>query len=130
LAARIGPSWQLVADDIRARIRSGEYPIGSPIPSTARLMAMHEVSSTVVRHAVEQLRSDGVLIGHSGKGVYVQAMPGDVRAPDDVAQAVGRIEANLIDLYGKLGFDYPHEGAPPASRKRSDSRTARRERRA
>lgn len=130
MAARIGPSYQLVADDIRTRIRSGEYPIGEPIPSTARLMAMHEVSSTVVRHAVEQLRSDGVLIGHSGKGVYVQAMPDDARDPADVAQSVGRIEANLIDLYGKLGFDYPHEGAPPASRKRPGSRTARRERRA
>lgn len=138
MAGTIGPSYQRVADDIRARIRSGEYQVGQPIPSTARLMDMHQVSSTVVRHAVEQLRADGVLVGHSGKAVYVQAMPGNAAgAPDGAAltgltQSVGRIEANLIDLYGKLGFDYPHEDtATPGTRKRgSGSRATRRERRA
>lgn len=141
VAGVIGPSYQLVADDIRTRIRSGEYEIGQPIPSTAKLMEMHRVSSTVVRHAVEQLRADGVLVGHAGKGVYVQAMPGDApgqadgqAAPEEVAsltESVGRVEANLIELYGKLGYDYPHEGtAAPARKPGASSRTARRERRA
>jgi GntR family transcriptional regulator len=141
VAGGIGPSYQLVADDIRTRIRSGEYEIGQPIPSTAKLMEMHQVSSTVVRRAVEQLRADGILVGHSGKGVYVQAMPDDV--PDragghaaaqemaSLTESVGRVEANLIELYGKLGYDYPHDGtAAPARKPSANSRTARRERRA
>ena len=141
VAGGIGPSYQLVADDIRTRIRSGEYEIGQPIPSTAKLMEMHQVSSTVVRHAVEQLRAGGILVGHSGKGVYVQAMPDE--APDrdgghaaaqemaSLTESVGRVEANLIELYGKLGYDYPHDGtAAPARKPSSNSRTARRERRA
>jgi GntR family transcriptional regulator len=39
-----------------------------------------------------------------------------------VQQTVGRIEVNLIDLYGKMGFDYPqgggaHDGAKAATRR-------------
>jgi GntR family transcriptional regulator len=139
VAGTIGPSYQLVADDIRARIRSGEYELGQPIPSTARLMQIHQVSSTVVRRAVEQLRTDGVLVGQPGKGVYVQAMPRDAAdgaglTPEmtGLTQSVGRIEANLIELYGKLGYDYPHEGstAPATGKRRASSGAGRRERRA
>jgi DNA-binding GntR family transcriptional regulator len=135
----IGPSYQLVADDIRAKIGAGEYAVGSPIPSTSQLMDLHQVSSTVVRKAVELLKVDGVLIGHSGKAVFVRAAPEEAaqerqdaealsqeaaRLRDeirrlaerveslesaDVKGALTRLELNLMDLYGKLGFDYPHD---------------------
>ena len=29
----------------------------------------------------------------------------------DLQETVGRIEVNLIDLYGKMGHDYPQGGA-------------------
>jgi DNA-binding GntR family transcriptional regulator len=122
LTGKIGPSYQRVADDIRSKISSGELAVGDPIPSTAKLMEQYGVSSTVVRHAVAQLQAEGVAIGHSGKAVYVQARPGDVASEradvDQLREALGTIEANLIDLYGKLGYDYPHDGAAasPAAR--------------
>ncbi len=161
MTRRIGPSYQLVADDIRARIRSGEYQVGQAIPSTTKLMEQHGVSSTVVRHAVEQLRDDGVLIGHGGKAVFVQATPddaaeerGDTRAlaaqvsalRDEVHaltqrvgsldsaglhEALGRIEGNLIELYGKTANEYPWEEAPGGARRSraAGERGGRRERR-
>lgn len=134
MTGSIGPSYQLVANDIRSRISSGEYAVGSTIPSTRQLMTQHQASSTVVRRAVEQLRAEGILAGHPGKGVYVQATPDkaaeetqDVQAlghevsqlrdemrrlADDRA-AVARLEVNLMDLYAKLGFDYPRDNEAP-----------------
>lgn len=136
---RIGPSHQLVADDIRARITSGEYEVGAPIPSTKKLVAQYEMSPTVVRHAVERLRADGVLIGHPGKAVYVRAKPGDAAVAGrdlkaltetvaelkrrtegytELEQAVSRLESNLMDLYARFGFEYSQ--SRQAGRKQQD----------
>lgn len=129
-----GPSYQRVADDLRVRIISGEYAVGSPIPSTPKLEQHYGVSKTVIRQAVDQLRAAGILAGHPGKAVYVHAKPdaaaagqrdlkalGEqvtslkerVRDNDELREIVSRIEGNLIELYGKTGFDYPSD--EPAS---------------
>lgn len=122
MTSGIGPSYQRVADDIKARITADEFPVGSAIPSTAKLMEHYGVSSTVVRHAVAELQAEGVVIGHSGKAVFVQARPNDAAANrataaqlgEDVSElrrALGRLEVNLIDLYGKMGYEYPRDEA-------------------
>lgn len=135
-----GPDYQRLMDLIRTRIVSGEYPTGSQIPST-REWEETGWSRDVVRAAVMRLQRDKILRGHPGKGVYVLATPADVASERagiqtlsvDMAMikqqikeiadrehdsdltalltAMGRIEANLVDLYGKLGYDYPHGGA-------------------
>lgn len=150
MAGRIGPEYQRLIDQIRARITSGEYPLGTAIPSTATLAAASGVSAQVVRRAVGQLEADGILEGHPGKGVFVRAIPENVdRERQDVAalsrrvseleeryrnlagqspaavddlseirtdisdlqELASRLEVNLIDLYGKMGHDYPQSGA-------------------
>ena len=123
---RIGPAYRLVADDIRGRIISGEYEVGQPIPSTPRLSEQYGVSKTVIRRAVELLAGDGILIGHAGKAVYVRARPQDDGGGRDdlgeLATAVARIEANLIELYGRTGYDYPQDQdgtAPPGRHSRA-----------
>lgn len=122
MASTIGPSYRHVADDIKERITAAEFPVGQPIPSTARLMEHYGVSSTVVRRAVAELQAEGIVIGHSGKAVFVRARPSDAEAERtdvgrlaaEVAElraVVGRLEANLMDLYGRSGYEYPHEEA-------------------
>lgn len=122
-----GPSYQRVADDLRVRIISGEYEVGSPIPSTPKLEQHYGVSKTVIRQAVDQLRAAGILAGHPGKAVYVQAKPdaaaagqrdlkalGEqvaglkerVRGNDELWEKVSEIESKLIELYGKTGYEY------------------------
>src|SRR5262245_3270396 len=70
------PAYQQVADDLRQKMASGELPVGAAIPSTAQMTRQYGVSSTVVRAAVGQLRSEGLLVGQPGKGVFVCAVPG------------------------------------------------------
>lgn len=93
------PAYQEVASDLRRRIASAEFPVGSAIPSTAKLTMTYGVSSTVVRAAIAQLRADGLLIGQPGKGVFVRATPEAVaerRASiDDLAKQVGGLRDEL-----------------------------------
>lgn len=130
----IGPAYQRLMHQIRLRITSGEYPVGQPIPSTARLAAETGMSVPVVRRAVDQLKADGILEGHPGKGVFVRELPADADAErmslkelsaqvaelremaerdglDEIRAAIGRLEANLIELYNRQGYDYPSGGA-------------------
>lgn len=91
-----------VLKDLRARIASGGLPVGEPIPSTAKLVEHYDVSTTVVRRAVETLKNEGLLFGHPGKGVYVIATPSDVadatRSLESVAGEVKNLRAELHDL--------------------------------
>lgn len=71
------PEYQRLMRLIRSRIIDGEYPIGSPVPSTTELVAQSGMSRPVVRRAIDQLKAEGILEGHQGKGVFVAAMPAD-----------------------------------------------------
>lgn len=117
-------------DLIRDRVTSGEWPVDAQIPSTPELRKLTGLSITSVRRAVEQLQKDGVLIGHPGKGVFVKALPEDadrertdlatvsgqvaslgelVADYPDLRARVGRMEAIIVDLCLRLGYDNPYE---------------------
>ncbi|MFF4380309.1 GntR family transcriptional regulator [Kitasatospora sp. NPDC001547] len=69
------PAYLQLADDLREQIRSGKLTAGSALSSTRKLMDDHSVSSTVVKAAVSLLRTEGYVVGHQGKGVFVQFPP-------------------------------------------------------
>src|SRR5687768_1987066 len=82
LAARLGD-----------QIDAGSLRPGDRLPTEARLAAAHGVSRTVVREAVHQLKSRGLLRSRQGSGVYVTAAPQNdaltldlslIRSVDDV----------------------------------------------
>jgi DNA-binding GntR family transcriptional regulator len=75
LARSRGPSHRRIADDLRVKISSGEYPVGSRIPSTPQLINSYGVSKTAVRQAVTKLQEEGLLEGVDGVGVEVIATP-------------------------------------------------------
>lgn len=73
------PAYRQIADELRTKIRNGRLPAGSQLPSTSEMMRTYDVSSTVVKAALNQLRLEGLVIGQQGKGVFVRdvkAMPG------------------------------------------------------
>lgn len=86
------PKYLQLADDLRARIAAGTYPVDSPLPSASQLRAEHEVSITVVRDAIKELKRDGVVAGQPGKAVYVQRVPEAPATTPDYAAITQQIE--------------------------------------
>ncbi|WP_346904338.1 GntR family transcriptional regulator, partial [Faecalicatena contorta] len=52
------PLFEKVKDDISARIKSGEYPAGSKIPTEVELIKQYDVSRITIRRAIEELCKD------------------------------------------------------------------------
>lgn len=69
------PKYVEVATALRRAIAAGKYPVGSALPSTAGLIDQFDVSSTVVRAAVRELREEGIVVGQPGKAVFVRELP-------------------------------------------------------
>lgn len=63
--------YERVVDTITAKIRSGEWPPGSRIPSITQLASELGTSQTTVKSAQMLLRHAGLLVGRQGKGVFV-----------------------------------------------------------
>ncbi|GAA4841104.1 FadR/GntR family transcriptional regulator [Luteimicrobium xylanilyticum] len=62
-----------VADQLRHRIADGEFPVGSRIPTEARLTDELGVSRNSVREALRSLVHAGLLRARAGDGTYVTA---------------------------------------------------------
>ncbi|MEH0635071.1 winged helix-turn-helix domain-containing protein [Streptomyces bottropensis] len=74
------PKWVQIADVLRTRIASGEYPPRTLI-SEVRLEQEFGVARTTVRKVTAALREDGLIITTPGMGSFVAEEPsgtGDV----------------------------------------------------
>jgi GntR family transcriptional regulator len=67
----VSPRHATIAADLRARIRSGELPTGTAIPSEAELAGSFDVSRGTVRQALSSLRSEGLISGGQGRRTVV-----------------------------------------------------------
>lgn len=70
------PKWERLADHIRAQIMSGELAPGDKLPSTSELSREHGVSAIVVRQAIFKLRTEELVEGVQGVGVFVAERSG------------------------------------------------------
>lgn len=71
------PKWAQLAEHIRGQIASGELAPGDKLPSTSQLCQEHGVSAGVVNHAMIVLKTEGLVEGVHGLGVFVTERPGD-----------------------------------------------------
>jgi GntR family transcriptional regulator len=68
-----GRSRQLrIADDIRAKIETGELQPGDQLPGIPELARTYGVSLVTVRLAMAKLRSQGLVISYQGRGNFVR----------------------------------------------------------
>jgi DNA-binding GntR family transcriptional regulator len=63
--------WVSLAEHIRTQIASGTLAPGAKLPSTAELRREHGVSEMVIRNAMIALKTEGLVYGVPGVGVYV-----------------------------------------------------------
>ncbi|MFZ5571803.1 MAG: GntR family transcriptional regulator [Thermodesulfobacteriota bacterium] len=69
------PLYHQLAEVILSRIRSGEYPSGSRIPSENRLAADFAIGRPTARQATDLLVRKRVLVRRRGAGTFVQESP-------------------------------------------------------
>lgn len=126
---RFPVKYRQIADDLRAQLVEGRLKPGDQLPGQQELMGQWEVAMATVVRALDELRKEGLVATKPGLGTFV--LPHPAPEPDVAAELaevrrelaevreqareapalerLGRIEANLMDLYGKTGFEYPRE---------------------
>lgn len=65
------PLYAQLADVIRQQIAAGELAANRPVPSELSLQQTYGVSRDTVRHALDILREEGLVVTVRGKGTYV-----------------------------------------------------------
>jgi len=69
------PFRRAIAEDIIAKIRSGEYQPGQQLPYQHELADIYGCSVEPVKRALEDLERDGWIATHQGKGSFVVDNP-------------------------------------------------------
>jgi GntR family transcriptional regulator len=65
------PVWSQLAAILRGQIERGEIAPGKLLPSIRTLMQRYEVADGTVKHALSQLRAEGLIESVQGRGSYV-----------------------------------------------------------
>jgi len=98
------PAYVQVADQLRDTIGSGQFPPGSQLPSYEALMRTYGVSITVIRSAVRELKTEGLVQTHQGKGAFVRdplPQPGQPPAAEG-SDAFHAVMAEIQSLHDGL----------------------------
>jgi GntR family transcriptional regulator len=69
------PLYQQIADVIRKKIETGEYPPRTAVPSITKLTSEFGVAEVTVRKALDLLKREGVLVTTPGRGTFVAGNP-------------------------------------------------------
>ncbi|GAA0399735.1 hypothetical protein Acor_22160 [Acrocarpospora corrugata] len=113
------PFYKQIADVIAERIRSGDLPPGSPLPSEAQLVEEYRIARTTARRVARELRDLGLAYTVQGEGTFVgepgpprnqRKIPRYQEIATEVAERIRRgelppnrpipSEQGLIDQYG------------------------------
>jgi DNA-binding GntR family transcriptional regulator len=65
------PAYQQLADLLRNKIASGEYPPRTPLPSAKTLSQQYGIAVGTVMRAFDVLRAEGLVRTVAGRGVWV-----------------------------------------------------------
>jgi GntR family transcriptional regulator, transcriptional repressor for pyruvate dehydrogenase complex len=109
----------LVYAKIAAKIRSGEYPVDTRLPTENELADWLGVSRPVVREALARLRNDGTVVSRRGSGTYVQKV-------QEIGEHSHPPLASISDMRRCLEFriSLEAEAAWHAARGKTEDRTA------
>jgi GntR family transcriptional repressor for pyruvate dehydrogenase complex len=103
--------YRQIAEQLRALIRAGEYPVGSRLPPERDLAAQLKVSRPSVREALIALEVEGLVEVRMGSGIWViapepapsAAYIDGVLSPFEIIRARQLIECELAALAAARG---------------------------
>ena len=102
------PVYFQLKNIILKKIESGEYRIGSPIPSERDLCEAFSISRMTVRQALNQLVNEGVLYREKGKGTFVSKPKIEERnlmSFSDIVKQKGLVPSSRILRFEKCNAD-------------------------
>lgn len=113
-----GRTYVQIADVLRARIDSREYPINTAMPGERSMKDEFNCSIETAGNAQKVLRDEGLIKRWPGKGYYVIAMPGirAARSSDarDAASSLLKPPARVIRRWArKHGYPVSSNGVLP-----------------
>lgn len=101
-----GPDYWPIVEDVREQIRVGNLKPGQKLPSQAKLQQQYEQTEGIVRRALTQLRIEGLVKSHQGKGSFVRddAAVGQPSAEyTALVQVIDDLQERLEQFEDRLG---------------------------
>lgn len=86
------PVFQVVFEDLKQRIRKGEWLPGTRLPSIKQLASTLQVSAASVREALRSLQSIGLVKIEHGRGVFITG----ARLPSELTSHLQDVSAGMI----------------------------------
>lgn len=69
----VQPRYLALAENLSVAIQSGDYPVGSLLPTEAELCEKYDVSRHTIREAIRKLKDLGLVSRHQGVGTRVES---------------------------------------------------------
>lgn len=110
------PLHELIAEQLRGRIRSGELAPGASIPSESQLCAEWQSSRGPVRQALATLRAEGLLAGGQGRRAVVSTPA--LAQPFDTLLSYSAWATSIGRTPGQKTLDFARRPASPLARER------------
>ncbi|PUA30875.1 MAG: GntR family transcriptional regulator [Cellvibrio sp. 79] len=60
-----------IMEQIKQKVRAGDWPAGHPLPSIRELSVATKVSVITVKRAYTELETEGVIVTQAGRGSFV-----------------------------------------------------------
>ncbi|GGY53813.1 hypothetical protein GCM10010363_38710 [Streptomyces omiyaensis] len=105
-------AYAQVADDLRNQIARGGLKAGQRLEGNAKLAERYGVAAMTVRHALNVLRDEGLIVSQQGRGTFVASDPPSVEAEQgstmanelaEIKAALDLINSRLDRLEGRVG---------------------------
>ncbi|MQS45808.1 PLP-dependent aminotransferase family protein [Companilactobacillus mishanensis] len=77
------PMYRQIVKFVSDKVASGEWPIGTRLPSQRELSAIFEVNRSTVTTAIDELTSYGIVSGRHGAGTQISSNTWSLLLPDN-----------------------------------------------
>lgn len=89
--------YQIIADEIRSKILSGEFPANTTITPELKLQKDYDVSRHTIRQAIALLVNEGFLRKEKGSGTYVDTKYKQTETKNQSSKTIGVVTTYLSD---------------------------------
>ena len=118
------PLQAQLAEDIRRRIRTGEFAPGAKLPPLRALTTEYDVAEMTVHAAIRELQREGVVVSSRGRGTFVSddinvpALTGvyDQTSPEAQIADLRETVAKLTDRVARLEAHDDKSTADPGAK--------------